>query len=125
VVVKNTSSLPQRIWQEWNSWGYYCLSFELTDATGKRWIAAKRRDVGWSRNFPRSLTIDPGGIVVIDVPFGDDGPWEGFPLKKGQQATVKIHAIYEVPESPESTELSVWVGRVESNPVEVTFVRWK
>jgi hypothetical protein len=125
VVLQNTSDVPQRLWQEWNSWGYYSLSFELTDVAGKQWIVAKRRDMRWSRNSPTYETIEPGRQLIVDVYFGDAAQWEGFPLQKGRQPIVQMRAIYEVLESPESKSYGAWVGRVESSPVEVRFARWQ
>src|SRR5580698_2500044 len=50
VIVSNTSDKPQRIWQEWNSWGYFGLTFEFTDEQGKNWIARKK-PFEWTRNI--------------------------------------------------------------------------
>jgi hypothetical protein len=41
VLVANTSDMPQRVWQEWCSWGWDALSFEFTDGKGKTWTATK------------------------------------------------------------------------------------
>ena len=125
VVLLNTSSDPQRVWEWWNSWGWPTLSFELTDAAGKHWVAGRLKQMAWGRNFPSFDTIGTGEPFVIDVFFGDRRIWEGFPLeKKGELTKVQMRAVFEVPQSAESKEHKVWSGRVESNQVEVTFVRW-
>jgi len=125
VVLQNRSTSPQRAWEWWSSWGWPTLSFELSDASGKHWIANRRKDMAWSRNSPIFLTIEPGNLAVIDVYFGDAKIWEGFPLVKGQYQEVQMKAIFEVRETPESKERQVWTGRIESEPISVTFVKWR
>ena len=123
VVLNNASAAPLRIWEDWNSWGYFALSFEISDDTGKHWTAAKRKEIDFTRNFPSFETIAPANSSVIDVYFGDGKTWDGFPLRKGQEKTVHMRAIFEIVESPESKSSAVWVGRVVSNAVQVTFVK--
>jgi hypothetical protein len=78
----------------------------------------------WSRNFSSFETIQSGGLFVIDVYFGDDRFWEGFPLEKGRLKDVQMKAVFEIRDSPEAKEHKVWIGRVESESIKVTFVRW-
>jgi hypothetical protein len=125
VVIRNISNEAQRIWQERNSWGYYSLSFELADASGKRWVASKRKDMRWSVNGPGFENLGPGEVAVLEVYFGNGEVWEGFPLQKGKHERVQLKAIFEVGESPESKEYRVWTGHIESKPIEVQFVRWR
>ena len=125
VVIRNISSAAQRVWEDWNSWGYFALSFEISDESGKHWIAAKRKEIVFTRNFPSFETIDPGNVLVVDVYLGDDKTWAGFPLQKGQLKKVQLRATYEVRDSPEAKEMHVWTGRIKSKAAEVTFVRWK
>jgi hypothetical protein len=42
VIVTNTSDKQQRIWREWCSWGYFGLTFQFTDESGKKWVAEKK-----------------------------------------------------------------------------------
>ena len=83
VIVSNTSDKPQRIWQEWWSWGYYGLTFEFTDAAGKKGIA-KKQLTGWRRNFPSWHTVEPQESLVLDVHFGDSDTREGFPCPENR-----------------------------------------
>jgi len=123
VLVRNNSPRPQKVWESWNSWGYYALSFELSPDKGKNWAVAKLKETVFTRNFPSFQTIIPNGGLVIDVYFGNDAIWEGFPLRRGQENNVLLKAVFEVRDSVESKEYDVWTGRVESDAIDVTFVR--
>jgi hypothetical protein len=122
VVLQNRGIYEQRIWETWNSWGYFNLSFEVADSTGKKWVV-KKRDTGFTRNFPSFLTISPGQTYVFDVYFGDAHEWAGFPLRRGEENTVKMRALYSVPVSAEAKTSDVWTGHLESESITVTFVR--
>jgi hypothetical protein len=122
VLWRNISDRPLRIWAESSSWGYECLSFEITDATGKHWRALKRRTVS-TRNTPVYLTIAPGQTLVKTVFFGDTKTWEGFPVENDQPFSVRMHAVFKVAMSPEAAQIAVWTGRLESSEIVVTFTR--
>lgn len=66
VLLTNTSAVPIALFEEWNSWGYYGLSFALTYPDGRtvRVVKASRM---WKRNFPSTITLAPGGFYVFDV----------------------------------------------------------
>ncbi|HKH48724.1 MAG TPA: hypothetical protein VKM72_29005 [Thermoanaerobaculia bacterium] len=122
VLLQNRSDHEKRIWEDWNSWGYFNLSFEVIDSSGKKWVV-KKRDTGFTRNFPSFLAILPGQTHVFDVYFGDDREWEGFPLRRGAEQTVHIRALYDVSETAESKTNEVWAGHLKSESIQVTFVR--
>ena len=42
VVLTNTSQSDMSVWREWCSWGYFCLSFEITLPDGKTFHVKKR-----------------------------------------------------------------------------------
>ena len=121
VLVTNKSSEPLKIWEDWNSWGYFAVSFEMSDNSGASWVVKKRADAIFTRNFPSFVTV-PGNTHVVDVYLGDGKVWEGVPLKRGQSQTVLVRAVFEIPETNESKQYGVWTGRIESGQVEVTFV---
>jgi hypothetical protein len=52
VVLTNTSSEQQAVWEYWNSWGYQTISFELTTADGKKFLVSRRE-----RRFPNELSV--------------------------------------------------------------------
>ena len=63
VVVSNISDTPQRIWQEWNSWGWYGLTFEFRDDAANQWVARKKR-VGFTKNIPACWILAPQESLV-------------------------------------------------------------
>ena len=114
VVLRNISDKPRNIWQGDNSWGYYALSFELTDESGKSWVA-KKFLTGFDQNGPMFWTLRPNEALVIDVCFTDDQKsdwqkWNGSPHNQ----TVSMRAIFDVKEDRLSEKYSVWTGRVVS-----------
>lgn len=50
VILTNTSSESQRIATEWNSWGDQALNFEISDESGKTWVA-RRVAIAHSKNI--------------------------------------------------------------------------
>jgi len=113
VLISNVSDKPQKIWREWCSWGYYALSFEITDESGKTWTATKKaRD--WDKNFPDSWTLAAKETLVLDVHFAGSDTWEGFPRPSGVSQTITIRAIFEISPDKDSQRDSVWTGRALS-----------
>jgi hypothetical protein len=112
VVLTNVSDQPIRLWRDWCSWGYFCLSFELTDQDG-RTFQVRKKPRGWDKNFPDPFTIPGGNHMVLDVALDDT--WEGVPLPVNRNGQVwKIKAVYEVPADEETAKHKVWTGKVSS-----------
>lgn len=120
VAVTNVSLKPLRIWEEWNSWGYYGLSFELTDKSGKQWKAFKKQTT-WKRNFPSYKELKPGGKLMFEVSIGDLNRWEGLPRPEKGSSIVMMQAVLEYQTGPDSLKLGVWTGRINSMAKEFTF----
>src|SRR5207253_1332755 len=91
VIVSNTSDRPERIWREWCSWGYFGLTFEFTDESGKKWIARKKERV-WTVNAPDWWTLEAHESLVLDVHLGDLETWEGFPRPEHGSQPVTMQA---------------------------------
>ena len=122
VIISNTSDKPQRIWREWCSWGYYGLSFEFTDATGKTWIAKKKpRD--WTRNLPDFWTVGARESLVLDVHFADAKTWDGFPQPQGASQPFTMRAVFEFKPDDKSRQHSVWTGRAVSKADKYVFYK--
>ncbi len=120
VIVSNVSGQPQRIWQEWCSWGYFGLTFELTDDQGKKWVAQKcPRD--WDKNFPSTWTLDPHESLALDVYFTDTNIWQGFPMPRQSSQTVTMQAVLEFKPDDNSRQIGVWTGRAVSKAEKVAF----
>jgi hypothetical protein len=54
VLLSNVSKQPQTVWEDWNSWGYQAISFELTTADGKKHVLSKRQQ-DFTKNYPSTL----------------------------------------------------------------------
>jgi hypothetical protein len=122
VVLTNITEKPVTVWKEWSSWGYFCLSFQLTDDSGKPTRVFKKSRV-WFANAPDPMTIPPGDLAIFDVSF-NPSEWEGLPpLKPGEIQRVRMVAVYEVTPSKEADEMGVWVGTVSSTDHTYQIVR--
>jgi len=122
VIVANTSDKPQRIWREWCMWGYYALSFELTEQDGKT-RTIKKKPRSWTKNFPDYWTVGPHESLVVDVEFADTSTWEGFPQPSGVSQSFTMRAVFEIPQGDQAQQHSVWTGRVVSKADEYVFYR--
>ncbi len=129
VVLTNKSGIVQHLWEEWNSWGYYNLSFEFTDSTNKTWLV-KRGDWAFTINAPGWFSLDPGETHVFSVTFPSN--WQDLPKAEGPpHVFVTLRAIYEIPPdgmiqrngvwtmATRVKDNGVWTGKVISNPVQV------
>jgi hypothetical protein len=122
VILTNTSEKPQRIWREWCSWGYYALSFEVTDAKRKTWTVSKRARE-WDKNFPDYWSIKPHECLVLDVQFADTDIWEGFPRPSTVSETFTMRALFQIQPDKKSQEFAVWTGRAISKADKYVFYR--
>ena len=119
VLLSNVSPRQQRVWRDSSSWGYYALSFELTDEGGTRHEVRKRR-TGFTRNVPASWLLAPGGHLVFDVALGDKMVWEGVP-KLGQGCRpFQLRASFDVTPDSTSAEQTVWTGHTASSTESVS-----
>ena len=118
VILTNAVDHELRIWEEWNSWGWACLFFEVLDEDGS--IAEEiRRDQPrcWTVKFPSWQTLEPGESWVFDVTL-DPTEW-GHDLCGGPN-TLFIRPVYEVPADDQTAEHGIITGRFEGEPLEVT-----
>ena len=122
VLLSNVSKEPQIVWEDWNSWGYYSISFELTTNDGKKYILSKR-DTGFTMNYPSTVVIEPGEHVVYPIHL--DEWWETHPsIPKAPELPITLKAKYEISPTPESAQYKVWTGHVESHIYNFTFRQW-
>jgi len=119
VVLSNVTANPQPVFEDWNSWGYQSISFDLVWAGGKT-AKVKLKPQNFTRNAPSTYTLLPKGHQVFLITFNEE--WEGKPNFKEAWAKVKLKAIYEIRATKESKEIGVWVGRIESEQIDVTIV---
>lgn len=112
-----------KVYQDWNSWGYYARSFIAKDEDSKRYEIT-RRESEWDRNFPSTDTLNKGGFLITDV-YLCDGTWRASP-KLPKRQTVNLQLVGRFTMKAEKNGLptdastaNVWTGQIESAPVEV------
>jgi hypothetical protein len=109
VIFRNNTDSVTRMYEDWNSWGYYNISFEITTKDSTYIVRKKQR--GWWKNFPSYHRIDPGESLVfnfnLDESTEDSGNkkriigssyqgWTGLPHKDYDSAKIKV--LYELKE---------------------------
>ncbi|MBD2767539.1 hypothetical protein IC235_06505 [Hymenobacter sp. BT664] len=115
VLLYNPSDKPLRLFEEWNSWGYFGLSFDLTYPDG-RVVHSEKTSVGWDKNVPTFTVIAPKGYYVFEVSF-DPSRWKNSVLleKSGEHGRkCRLRAIYSIPSDPEAVKYGVWTGTIRS-----------
>jgi hypothetical protein len=113
VVVTNVSGEPIRLWKEWCSWGYFDLSFQVTDEAGFS-VKVEKNNRAWTKNFPDTEIIPPGGHHLQEVTF-DPTDWAGLPPPEAnRRKAVRMKAIYDIRPDGETKEHGVWTGQVSS-----------
>ena len=126
VLLTNNSPDSLAIYEEWNSWGYYGLSFEITYPDGRK-VALYKGPHDWQRNFPSTTTIVPHGCYVFDIDFKPDstagGVWVNSIRKEPGFAQdgirCRMRAIYSIEEKKENPvseffPTHAWTGTVSS-----------
>lgn len=119
VVLTNVSATTQRIWKDWNTWGYFNLM--LTWKSGDR-ITPIRRNTpkAWDGDFPDFWTMAPGESVVLEVDMST-GEWSGFPDLYGEEIPASLQAIYENKGDVLASEFNIWVGKLVTPAIPVVF----
>ncbi len=113
VVVTNVSREPIRLFKEWSSWGYFNLSFQLTDEAGSS-VNVEKMQRAWTRNYPDWETIPPGGHHLREVTF-DPTDWAGLPPPDAhRRKAVRMKAIYDIQPDWDTKEHGVWTGHISS-----------
>ncbi len=120
VLLTNVSAHPIILFEEWNSWGCYGLSFDITYPDGRK-VHATRAPRGWDKNFPSTFTLAPHGYYVFEVSF--DHTW--LPSLRAesesdQSLACRLRAIYAIARQENDADLSPgaplpWTGTVQSS----------
>lgn len=72
VVLQNTTSEPISVLDEWNSWGNYCLTLEISKVNGRvleKPLVVRRTEATWFSNAPFVEVIDANEAVARSVPL--------------------------------------------------------
>jgi hypothetical protein len=127
VLLTNVSNEPVRVWQEYVSWGYYCLQLEIIDQDGIKHLL-KKKPITFYSNAPDYVILQPGGSVVWNVNL-DSKVWEDLAwLPNDKMWNVKVKAIYTVKneEDPKKFDYNdakthgVWTGQAISEMYDFT-----
>ena len=116
IVLHNISGKDQRVWRDWCPWGYDNLSLLAEVADGKT-IPITVKPKAWDKAYPDAALVKKGKSYVFEIHLAGN-VWQG--AEKLPQTPFKLTVRYEVKDSPESKEKHVWVGKVSSEPIQVT-----
>jgi len=123
VVLTNTSTDAQPVFEYWNSWGYQNVSFEFTMPDGRKRVVSKIPQY-FTRNFPSTFLIPADEQRVYAIRL--DKQWETPPgLAADAELRITLKAIYQVTATAESRQHKVWTGRIESKPYDLTLRYWR
>ena len=118
VVLTNTTSEPQSVFEAWNGWGYKAITFELLTEDCQR-VVVSRKDKDFDKNYPSTFIVPPGENYVYTIALTNED-WTAVPsLRFSNVEAVAVHlkAIYQLTPTRASRKVGkrIWIGRVESN----------
>ena len=119
VVLRNISSVPVKIWKDWNSWGYYNLSLSFSNSDTSFTIS-KKSPTNWDGDFADYWTVPAGESLVLDIDMRA-GVWKGLPDLYGETMTGKIKATYENKPDALAAEFGIWTGKLTTASLPVIF----
>jgi len=127
VLLTNVSRTPLRVWQEWCSWGYYCLQIEVVEKDGTKHLL-KKKPADFYADFPDFVDLQPGQSSVWDVDLRKSSVWRDLSwFPKDEIVNAKVRAIFTVrkPETEseralDADQLNVWTGQVASEYYDFT-----
>ncbi len=127
VLITNDSDKDQKLWESWNSWGFFNLRFDILDEKGEVINSiVKTPDTVWTRNFPSYTVLKPRQHLVFDVGLSHRDwviarkrrPYT--PFVQTEDATNKnklnLQAVFEIPKDEETDKQFVWVGQIQTAP---------
>jgi hypothetical protein len=101
-----------RVYQDWNSWGYYARSFVAKDGKGQTY-EIKRRETGFTKNGPSTDALKAGDFLITDI-YPCDGSWYVSPqLQLGQSATLTVKARFHIPADEDAIKYRAWTGDLQ------------
>lgn len=119
VLLTNESGSPQRIWKDWNSWGYFNLQLDWMQ--GNRSYPIRRQaPESWDGDFPDFWLLEAGETLVLEVDMST-GEWSGFPDLYGEMIEADLVVTYQNKPDPLAKEFDVWVGKLVSKRLSIVF----
>ncbi len=120
VRISNQSQQIQRVWKDWNSWGWFNLHLEMTTQSGQTIMIRRKRPSNWDGDFSDFWLLKAAESVILEVDMST-AQWTGFPDLYGELLPASLKAIYENKSDILAQEFQVWVGKLESESLEVVF----
>ncbi|MEQ1676796.1 MAG: hypothetical protein ABL876_08850 [Chitinophagaceae bacterium] len=81
---------------DWNSWGYYNIHFEVKTSDSTYFIYKKKKD--WPRNYPSFSTLFPGDSLSLSFTLScghcADSPFSGM-IDRTTDHPIRIKALYQ------------------------------
>ena len=97
VLIINHTDTVASFFEDWNSWGYFNLSFQVT--TTNLTYTLHKRDRDWPKNFPSFKTLFPGDTISftysLEYDYCTSSQFAGTISRTNNQAT-KIKVVYQL-----------------------------
>ncbi|MDW3648644.1 MAG: hypothetical protein R8P61_16370 [Bacteroidia bacterium] len=119
ILMTNTSTETLKLWKDWNTWGFFNLNM-LWEVEGEKHTIRKKTPTAWDGDFPDFWVAMPGETIILEVDMST-GVWEGIPDLYGEKIKATLKATYENKTDGLARKFGIWVGKVESNEIEVVF----
>jgi hypothetical protein len=130
VQLTNVSTKALRLFEDWNSWGYYQLSFRVT-LKNREEVMLHRGSKEWTMNYASTVLLGPGESYELKPEEFGDRHWPGSAKLKGE-GPISIRAVYksssgEVLKSgikqlrDANHRQELWLGTAESAPIPFRF----
>ena len=119
VIITNHSDVPQKLWKDWNTWGYFNLKL-VWKLSNKTFSISRKAPQSWDGDFPDFWVLPPGESLVIEIDMAS-GEWDGFPDLYGEKYHATLQAFYENKADVLASEFGIWVGKIASQELEVVF----
>ena len=121
VIFRNTGSTELRLWELWNSWGFWSLSFQIRDVEESNISTVLHRwNEEWTVNGPTTFVIAPGETHEITENL-NDGEWmREYHIMRLKNKPLQVRAAYNVyPLNPEELKFlrglePVWLSEIRS-----------
>lgn len=98
VLIINHTDTVASFFEDWNSWGYFNLSFQVTTIDTTYDVYKKSRD--WPKNFPSFKTLFSGDTMsltyALDYGSCNSSQFAGT-ISRISEQPIKIKAVYQLP----------------------------
>jgi len=97
VLIINHTDTVASFFEDWNSWGYFNISFQVTALNTTYVVSKKARD--WDKNFPSYKTLFPGDTLSVKYSFDYGGCVSSSfnaTIPQPRTTRIKIQAVYQL-----------------------------